>query len=428
MTANKVSEEKLLTYRGRKYDLSRWIARHPGGASPIEAFLGTDATVPMHMFHDMRSPTVQRWLPKFDRGPDEERPLSAFDRDYLELEELFYQKGWFEPSLPWYIMKTGLLFVFLALALVLSNLWLKGLFLGLFIHQSAFLAHDTCHNAAFFGRWRGRMEWLLGSVCFGLNPDKWTLEHNLHHLITNRPLRDPQINNMPDLLYAYREVEDFEREKRPLSIMNKRMMGYAHLWFVPVMFLYGRINAIRAEVKKALKTGAKSYLRGLVIHTLIVGAVIASALIRSEGMAAIAACCIIPLVAFALSGTLNIQLLLSHGHRPRLYREEQEPLGMKIQIISNQNITTSFLTAWFHGGLDNHIEHHLFPRMPRHNLPKLRPHVKALCEKHGLTYQTDPFFKALWMFLGALKQASAPFRDELAALRNGGDPRASTGG
>ena len=418
--------EKLLTYKGRKYDLARWIERHPGGAAPIEFFLGTDATVPMHMFHDMRSPVVQRWLSKFDRGPDEERPVSPFDSDYLELEELFHKNGWFKPSLPWFIYKTALVVTYLIAALIVNNLWLKGFLLGLFIHQGAFLAHDTCHDAAFPRRFREKMGWFFGSVCFGLNHEKWTREHNLHHLINNRPLRDPQINNMPDLLYSYREVETFEREKRPLSSRDKRMMGYSYLWLVPVMFLYGRANAIRAEVKRARKRGQTRYLVGALLHASIILVVVASAVAQGGLSSFLAAVTIIPLVALALSGVLHIQLILSHGYRPRLYKEEQEALGMKIQIVSNQNITASFLTAWFHGGLENHIEHHLFPRIPRHNLPKLRPYVKELCEKHGLAYNTDPFPKAVWGFLCSLKRESAPLRAELRNSGHSPGPGAST--
>lgn len=422
MESPPTSQAKTLTYRGRKYDLSRWLERHPGGAPAIEYFLDTDATVPMHMFHDMRSDLVQRWLPKFDRGPDPERPLRSFDNDYLELEEEFNKRGWFAPSLPWFIYKTLMVVGFLVAAVLVHNLWLKGLLLGLFIHQGAFLAHDTCHDAAFPRALRQWMGWFFGSVCFGLNHEKWTREHNLHHLINNRPLNDPQINNMPELLYSYREVESFERERRPLTNRNKWMMGYAHLWLVPALLFYGRVNAIRADVKRARKYGSHFYLKGAVLHISIVLGVTLSNVFFVGLDAFRPNLLLVPLVAFALSGILHLQLILSHGHRPRLYKEEQDPLGMKIQIISNQNITASFLTAWFHGGLENHIEHHLFPRIPRHNLVKIRPYVRKLCEKHQLPYHTDPFPRAVYKFLTSLKNESAPLRQELASAGDGRVP------
>ena len=422
MDSTSAPKPQMLTYQGRKYDMSKWIARHPGGAPAIEHFIDTDATVPMHMFHDMQNRVVSMWLPKFDCGPDADRPLREFDRDYLALEQQFIEKGWFEPSLGWFIYKTCVVLAFLVGAFLAESPWLKGLLLGLFVHQGAFLAHDTCHDAAFPRRARKWMGWFFGSVCFGLNHEKWIREHNLHHLLNNRPLRDPQINNMPDLLYSYREVESFERERRPLTRKEKWMMGHAHIWLIPVLLLYGRANAMRAEVKRAIRSGARFYLKGFAVHISILVAVVLSGVFRHEPDRALSYVFIVPLLALGLSGILHLQLILSHGHRPRLYKDEQEALGMKIQIISNQNITASFLTAWFHGGLENHIEHHLFPRIPRHNLPKLRPYVRELCARHNLVYNTAPFLTCVWEFLCSLKEQSAPLRAELAQAAGGHTP------
>ena len=47
---------------------------------------------------------------------------------------------------------------------------------------------------------------------------------------------------------------------------------------------------------------------------------------------------------------------------------------------------------WLHGGLQFQIEHHLFPRMPRHHLRKASPHVQALCLELGLPYHMPTFF------------------------------------
>jgi fatty acid desaturase len=195
------------------------------------------------------------------------------------------------------------------------------------------------------------------------------------------------------------------------------MMGYAYLWLLPVLMVYGRANVIKGDVKRAFREGGpRRYLWGALLHIATFAVVIASA-----GRAGLLLnTLIVPGIALSLSGILHLQLILSHVYRPRLYEDEQRALGTKVQIISNQNITASWLTAWFHGGLENHIEHHLFPRMPRHNLPKLRPYVKQLCEKHGLPYNTAPFPVAVWALLGSLRRESAPLRAELAAGRRGG--------
>ena len=48
---------------------------------------------------------------------------------------------------------------------------------------------------------------------------------------------------------------------------------------------------------------------------------------------------------------------------------------------------------WFHGGLQFQIEHHLFPRMPRHNLRAASHLVKPACLRLGLRYHCPSFFQ-----------------------------------
>ena len=46
---------------------------------------------------------------------------------------------------------------------------------------------------------------------------------------------------------------------------------------------------------------------------------------------------------------------------------------------------------WWYGGLQYQIEHHLFPRAPRHNLRKIRNRVRPFCKKHGVPYMSVSF-------------------------------------
>lgn len=379
----------------------------------LRLFVGTDATGPLHMFHDMRHKGIQKMLAKMDRGPDEARPLNDFDRDYLELEQQFEERGWFKPSNAYFIFRSCTVAAIWIASLLVTASWLKGLLFGLFIQQGAFMAHDTCHHSA-FPKFRERTSWLFGTVCFGFNYAKWTTQHNMHHAINSRPLVDPQLNNMPWLLYDAREVENFERKKRPLTSAEKTRMAYQHLWILPVLLLLGRINAVKGEIQHARRTGARWYVRSIWLHFALWAVMIAQGYPNLLRHIAIA----VP-IALAVSGILHLQLILSHGYRPRLYEDEQHVVGTKLQIISNQNITTNWLNGWFHGGLDLHIEHHLFPRLPRHSLRKAQPFVKELCKKHGLPYNSDPFLVSVYDFLRWLSRQGAPLRAELAAARPG---------
>ncbi|HWU87807.1 MAG TPA: fatty acid desaturase [Kofleriaceae bacterium] len=46
-------------------------------------------------------------------------------------------------------------------------------------------------------------------------------------------------------------------------------------------------------------------------------------------------------------------------------------------------------------GLDDQVEHHLFPRIPRQNLPDAARITRAWCYRHGLRYHTAPYLTAL---------------------------------
>merc|ERR1712146_328957 len=74
----------------------------------------------------------------------------------------------------------------------------------------------------------------------------------------------------------------------------------------------------------------------------------------------------------------------------------------RMQVATTMNIDCPWYMDWFHGGLQFQIEHHLWPRLPRHNLRYARKLTKALCEKHKLHYHEKPFFAANAELMGGL--------------------------
>merc|ERR1712216_929565 len=58
---------------------------------------------------------------------------------------------------------------------------------------------------------------------------------------------------------------------------------------------------------------------------------------------------------------------------------------------------------WFHGGLQFQVEHHIFPRVPRHHLREVKRRLMAWCLKEGQRYHSEHFLQANWSLVGHLK-------------------------
>merc|ERR1712070_886812 len=119
------------------------------------------------------------------------------------------------------------------------------------------------------------------------------------------------------------------------------------------------------------------------------------------------------LLAHAVSGLLHVQITISHFAMEIYSNKEEskctspESSWLRTQLATTMNVDCHPMLDWLHGGLQFQIEHHLFPRVPRHNLRELRTHVKALCKKHDIPYHEYSFFESCKMVISRLKQVSA---------------------
>lgn len=65
----------------------------------------------------------------------------------------------------------------------------------------------------------------------------------------------------------------------------------------------------------------------------------------------------------------------------------------KHQLLNTTNFAPgSKITAWFIGGLNYQIEHHLFPHVCHIHYPKLSKIVKSVAERYGIPYNVQPTF------------------------------------
>lgn len=77
----------------------------------------------------------------------------------------------------------------------------------------------------------------------------------------------------------------------------------------------------------------------------------------------------------------------------------------------SRNIRGGRLVHFFMGGLQYQIEHHLFPRAPRPNLPALQKIIREHCAQHGITYSETSLRGAYAIIIAYLNQVGLKNRD-----------------
>jgi linoleoyl-CoA desaturase len=68
---------------------------------------------------------------------------------------------------------------------------------------------------------------------------------------------------------------------------------------------------------------------------------------------------------------------------------------MRCQLVGAADVApNSRLVTWFVGGLNLHIEHHLFPRVAAVRLPELSPIVRTVARTHGIALVEFPTMRS----------------------------------
>ena len=300
---------------------------------------------------------------------------------------------------------------------VLGNSWFQLVLaaaLGVVVTQFGFLGHDASHRQMFASTtWNSWMARILAGAFAGLSFAWWRAKHNLHHLAPNAEGVDPDIGAGAIAFTP--------------GIVAERQHGFAG-WFVrrqgwlffPLLTLEG-LNLHYASVRAATgKTSAQPWRRleltlvlarltsyvGILLIFLPLGKALAFFAIQ---MAVFGFC-------------LGASFAPAHKGMPLI------PPTMKLdflrrQVMVSRNVRGNPVTDWAMGGLNYQIEHHLFPNMPRCNLRKARPLVRAACEREGIDYLEVGLFRSYAIVVDYLNnvglRARDPFDCPLAAQLRG---------
>lgn len=270
----------------------------------------------------------------------------------------------------------------------------SGLFLGMLWHQLVFTVHDAGHMGITHDFTIDTVAGILiADFIGGLSLGWWKRSHNVHHIVTNSPEHDPDIEHMPFFAISHRFFDSLKSTYYD-RIMTydpfaKFMLRYQHLLYYPIL-LFGRFNLYRLSweyliVGQGPKKGPAWWHRwfeitGHVFFWYWFGyKVVYQSIPTAAGRFAFV------MVSHMITAPLHVQITLSHFAMSTADLGINESFPQKM-LRTTMDVDCPEWLDFIHGGLQFQAIHHLFPRMPRHNLRRTQKLVQEFCKEVEIPY------------------------------------------
>jgi len=419
------------------YDVGKFLRTegHPGG-EVILTRAGKDATDEFFAYHPDH--VRRRKLPKYLVGAVKDPvPASKMVQEYRAMRVEIEKAGLYDVHPGYWVLKVVYPGLLLAIAVLLFRSgiehWLvhlaAGILVGLAQHQWAFVGHDACHEGC-------SMHWGLDfmlSICvatlgFGVSSIWWKYTHNQHHIVTNEHDRDPDVTHLP--FFAVSKYMFLSKSKgkagSPLTMQFTRfMVGIQWLTFLPIMMVIARASMIINMFVMMFVTKRVPTMQWQELHLsafwcwadrlALIGFIAWNYVLFSyappAGFRMLALCGCWLMVSF-----LHVQLTMSHWDRPMKFSEDETDSWFVKQVVTGRNIEGNIFNEWFLGGLHFQIEHHIYPRMPRHALRQCRDEfVLPFCKKWEIPYCSTGFWHSMADVMRTLSDVSSFAHSEVCA-------------
>jgi len=298
-------------------------------------------------------------------------------------------------------------FLFCMMLLFLRLGWYatSGLFLGCLWHQLVFTVHDAGHMGITHNF---HVDTTIGIIIAdfigGLSVGWWKRNHNVHHIVTNSPEHDPDIEHLPFFAISHRFLESltssFYERVMAYDAFAKFILPYQAYLYYPIL-TFGRFNLYFLSWEYLIRgLGPKKgpawwhrwlELTGQVFFWYWFGYIIMYKTIptASERLSFL-------MVSHMITMPLHAQITLSHFAMSTAELGPHESFPQKM-LRTTMDVDCPQWLDFFHGGLQFQAVHHLFPRMPRHNLRRAQKLVQEFCVDVGIPY-------ALYGFVDGSKQ------------------------
>jgi len=312
------------------------------------------------------------------------------------------------------ISRYTLLFAASMVSLHYGQYALSGLFLGMFWHQLVFTAHDAGHMGITHS-YHGDtvIGILIADFLGGLSIGWWKHNHNVHHVVTNSPEHDPDIEHMPFFAISHRFLTSlrstYYERIMTYDAFAKFTLPYQHYLYY-VVLLFGRFNLYRLSWEYLIlglgpRKGPARWHRWLEIVGQVFfwtwfgyGIVYKSIPTTSGRLAFI-------LVSHMVTMPLHVQITLSHFAMSTADLGTAESFPQRM-LRTTMDVDCPTWLDFFHGGLQFQAVHHLYPRMPRHNLRRAQALVQKFCKETGIPYALYGFVDGNREVIGKLGEVA----------------------
>nr|POE51141.1 delta 8-(e)-sphingolipid desaturase [Quercus suber] len=270
----------------------------------------------------------------------------------------------------------------------------SAIFLGMFWHQLVFTVHDAGHMGITHNfHTDSIIGMFIANFLGGLSCCWWKQNHNVHHIVTNSAEHDPDIQHMPFFAISHRFFESL-RSTYYDRIMTfdpvaKITLKYQHYLYYPIL-TFGRFNLYVLSwqyifLGQGPRKGPAWWHRYFEMVGQFVFWSWFGYLVVYKSIPTNLDRFLFVFISHALTMPVHVQITLSH------FAMSTADLGVAESFPQRMLRTTMDVDcpAWldfFHGGLQFQAVHHLFPRIPRHNLRKCQKLVMDFCDEVRIPY------------------------------------------
>ncbi|KAG9303947.1 hypothetical protein G9A89_005857 [Geosiphon pyriformis] len=410
------SDDAFIAIRGKVYDVTNFLKRHPGGEDILLLIAGKDATQPFETYHELGK--IDAILKKFHVGTliTTELPtfpeVSDFYRTVKKRVENYFIKNKIDPknSIDIWIRYLWIFGSFLAcyyaqlfVPYVLERTWLQVFFTIGLGFTAAQIGLNPLHDASHFSVTHNPWIWkILGATHDFFNGAShlvWQYQHGLgHHIYTNIAGADPDVmTGDPDI----RRVKPSQRWYS--HYLNQHI-------FVPILygFLAAKVRIQDVNIIYLLKTNDHIRVNPLnTWHTTIFWGGKAFFIFYRI---------VIPLfilpvkkfiILFIIADFVTSYWLALTFQANHVVEEVEWPLPdstgfinkdwAEMQVVTTQDYAhDSPLWTSIAGSLNYQAVHHLFPQISQHHYHNIAPIVRATCKEFGIRFfYKDTFWEAL---------------------------------